>query len=40
VTDAHEAAIKAAAEYAGISISAWALERLLRAARAEEAERS
>lgn len=35
LTTAHETEIKAAATKAGISVSAWALERLLRDAREE-----
>ncbi len=34
---AHEAEIKEAAKRAGISVSAWATERLLKAARQEKA---
>ena len=33
LTEAQDAEIKAAAELAGISVSAWAVERLLRCAR-------
>ena len=35
LTQAQEQVIKAAAEKAGISVSAWAVERLLRCARNE-----
>ena len=37
LTEAHDAEIKAAAEQAGISVSAWVVERLLRCARQEKA---
>ena len=38
VSEAHLETLKAAAERAGISLSAWAIERLLRAARLEQKE--
>lgn len=38
VSEAHLKVFKAAAERAGISLSAWATDRLLRAARQEQKE--
>ena len=35
ISEAHDAEFKAAAERAGISVSGWVTERLLKAARAE-----
>ena len=37
ITESHEEEIKAAAEAAGISVSAWVIERLLKCARQEAA---
>jgi uncharacterized protein (DUF1778 family) len=39
-TKAQIAEIKAAADHTGLTVSGWALERLLRAAREEASERS
>ena len=40
LTPDQDVLLKGAAAHAGISISSWAVERLLRAARAEQAERA